>query len=157
MNLWFEHDGRRFYRLVIQSPGDFSAPTAGRPYACLLWCHTALRESDRWELANAIVDSACRYAVCAGTENEALHDDIDSAYIRPIVEMRPEGVGRPLVTTTWHDEEPPAEVAFFFTHSVFREDGGEFDEFLVLHLGGTPDQHTLIDRAVRQAFDEPAV
>jgi hypothetical protein len=156
MNLWFEHNGRRFYRLAVRTPQDFATPTAGRPYAGLFWSHTPFREPDRWALANAIVDSGCRYAVCAGAENEALHDDIDSAYIRPIVELRPEGIGRELVMTTWHDAEPPDEVAFFLTHSVFREDGGAFDEFLVVHLNGTPDEHAIVDRAVRQqAFDDP--
>lgn len=158
MNLWFEHDGRRFYRLAIRTPDDFVGPTDGRPYAGLFWPHMALREPERWALANAIVDSGCRYAVCAGAENEALHDDIDSAYIRLIVELRPEGVERALVMTTWHDAEPPDEVAFFFTHSVFREDGGTFSEFLVLHLHGTSDEQAIVDQAVRQhAFDDPAV
>ena len=158
MNLEFEHQGRRFYRLAIQTPGEFQSPRDGLRYACLLWSHAPFRESDRWELANKLVDSGCRYAVCGGAESEALHDDIDSAYIRPIVELRPEGEGRELVITTWHEDEAPDEVANFLVENTVYEDGSEFSDFLVLHIGGSPEQQAVVDSAVRrQAFGEPAV
>jgi hypothetical protein len=151
----FEHQGRRFYRLAITRAAEFVAPIPDRPFACLLWSHSPLRKDERADLAARLIASGCRYAVCGGSESEALHDDIDSAFIRPVMELAPEAEGRGLFVTTWHDGESAEEVAFYFVRCAIIE-GVEFRDFLLLHVGGATPEHGAVDAALRrQVFAQP--
>lgn len=82
-------------------------------------------------LVNAILDSGCRYLVCAGETCEHWHDDIDellaarSAYA--IAEP-------PFVGTTWHVGEPVEDVTeFFVLHATVPDH--DIREHLVLQIG----------------------
>jgi hypothetical protein len=151
MNLIFVQAGRRFFRQAIVRADDFGNPFDGRPYPCLVWTHGApLPPDERWELAQRLVTSQCRYAVCGGTECEAIHDDVDSAYIGPFLEDGAEDLQRPHVMTTWHAGEPHDEVAFFFVLNT-NFDEHDFREYLVVHVGGLPRDHEALEAAVRRA------
>jgi hypothetical protein len=151
----FEYQGRRFYRLAITRPAEFVAPASGRPFACLLWSHSPVREDERTDLATRLISGGCRYAVCGGVESEALHDDIDSAFIRPFMELAPEADARELVVTTWHDGESADDVGFYLLHCA-RIEGVELRDFLLLHIGGAAAEHAAVDAALRrQVFAQP--
>lgn len=62
--------------------------------------------------AESLLDRGCDYFVCAGTRGEALHDYIDEIVIDRELN-RPEW-GERLIMTTWHNDETPADIAWFF-------------------------------------------
>jgi hypothetical protein len=151
MELFFSRGERRFYRQAITRASAFVWAFNERPYPCLLWTHSSpLPPNERAELAERLVASQCRYAVCGGQECEALHDDIDSAYIRPLLDPATIHLPRPMLMTTWHEGESYAEVASFFVlNTNFAEH--DFREFLVVHIGGTSAEHGALEAAVRNA------
>lgn len=158
MDLILEHSGRCYFRQVIRCSAEFEEPFGGRPYPCLVWTHEeVVADDERWALAERIVASQCRYAVCGGRECEAVHDAVDSAYIRPFLDPATADLERPMVMTTWHEGESFDEVASFFVLSTnFAKH--DFAEYLVLHVGGTPPEHAALDAAVgRAAVGEAAV
>lgn len=147
---FLKHDGRDFFRQVVTIHDDFVPPFDGSPYPCLLWTHAApLAPPTRESLAGRLVSSQCRYAVCAGHDCEALHDEIDSAYIRPLLDPSTWDVARPLVMTTWHDHETFAEVAEFFVLAT-NFDEHDFRRYLVVHIGGSPTEHATLESEVRR-------
>lgn len=147
--MFFEYGERRFYRQAIAQAAAFIQPF-NRPYPCLLWTHSSpLSPDERAELAERLVESQCRYAVCGGRECEALHDDIDSAYIRPLLDPATMALARPMVMTTWHEGESYAEVASFVLNTNFDEH--DFRDYLVIHIGGDAADHEALETAVREA------
>jgi hypothetical protein len=156
MTPFFVQGGRRFFCQTIIRPVDFVVPFGGETYPCLLWVHTpSFAPEDRYVLADLVTESGCRYAVCAGNECEALHDDIDSAYIQPFTQQDPEAEDRALMMTTWHEGESPDEVAEFFVWNT-NFDEHDFRDYLVLHVGGMiQDQEVLNQAVIRAATAAP--
>ncbi len=155
MELICESQGRRFYRQAIRRADELVSPFGGRPYPVLIWTHgAALAPEDRWALAERLIGSGCRYAVCGGVACEAVHDDIDSVFIRPFLDLAPEAMERAHVMTTYHEGESPEDVAAFFVSST-NFDQHDFREYLALHVGGSGAAHAVLDAAIDRVARGP--
>jgi len=131
---------REFYARKLVTPtalGD--APFVGLQFACLLWNHSVERDVDAASaLLSSLIDSGCRYIVCAGLDCEWWHDAADELFVAKYLDAPDEERERNHVMTTWHAQESPDDVAFFFAFNTSFDDVS-FDRFLVLHLGDGPD------------------
>lgn len=67
-------------------------------------------------LVTKLINSGCRYFVCAGKYSESLHDFIDDVALN--ISLGCKDVDGCNVITTWHDKETDEEVAGFFLHST---------------------------------------
>src|SRR3970282_986267 len=82
---------------------------ADRPIAALLTSHHPGQELLELEAAIvSLLDAGCDYFVCFGATSEGLHDYIDH------VALAAASASDRTVMTTWHDDEPAADVADFF-------------------------------------------
>jgi hypothetical protein len=71
-------------------------------------------------LVEKLLDSGCKYFVCAGEHSESLHDFIDDLILeRSIDSDLVEGID---VMTTWHDTDTEEEVAEFFLYATNAHD-----------------------------------
>ena len=114
------------------------APFAGMQFACLLWNHNVERDVEAaTALLGSLIDSGCRYLVCGGLDCEWWHDLADELFVGKYLDATDEERERNHVMTTWHAQESPADVAFFFAFNTSFDDI-TFDRFLVLHLGDGP-------------------
>jgi hypothetical protein len=103
-------------------------------------------------LSRARIACGIRYAVCGGVECERWHDAIDQAFIE--LDLEGEAYETRFVTTSWHTDEPPEEVAFFFIHNT-NSDAHDFTRFLVLQLGGDWPREQQLRAAIREHALEP--
>jgi hypothetical protein len=131
----------------------------GRPFAHARANHRWLRRrppahserftaAQRSEVANRSLQAGCRYAVCGGQSCEPWHDAVDEEFVRQHSDVPDESADAAHVMTTWHADESPDHVAFFFLlNTNFTEH--DFKRFLVLHVG---DGHAKgeVDAAVRR-------
>jgi hypothetical protein len=140
--------GREFYaRQLGTAPALRDAPFVGSQFACLLWNHSVERDFDAASaLLSSLIDDGCRYFVCAGLDCEWWHDLADELFVDKYLDATDEERERNHVMTTWHAQELPDDVPFFFASNT-RFNDISFDRFLVLHLGDGPDIDA-VDRAV---------
>jgi hypothetical protein len=132
----------------LDRPFLFASPFGGVEYALLLavWAKDVLAPEQK-DVSDAIVASGCRYAVCAGHGCSSWDESIDLSSV--LAELDGKRGGEKLIMTTWHENEPLAEVVeFFFTHTAF-------DDFvptscLVLALGGTHEQFAGLEALVAE-------
>ena len=149
MDLLFRTVDRAFHRQVLAAGAHFEPPFAGRAYPCLLWDHGAEWASEaRCDLARALIRSNCRYVVCAGAECEVWHDTVDEVFVSEYLDQPEIVQDERHVMTTWHEDEPVDDVAFFFVLNTNFDDH-EFADYLVLHIGGEPKAWHLVEDAIR--------
>lgn len=131
---------REFYARQLGTAtalGD--APFVALQFACLLWNHSVERDvAAAGALLGSLIDSGCRYLVCAGLDCVWWHDLADELFVAKYLDAPDEERERNHVMTTWHAQESPDDVAFFFAFNT-SFDAISFDRFLVLHLGDGPD------------------
>lgn len=134
----------------LRSAADFTCPFQGDFYVCVLWdCDSGFDSIQRRQLATALLSSGCRYAVCAGTECEVWHDDVDLVYVTQHLDDPPDKP-EPFVMTTWHTGESEEDVIYFaFNCTNFDEHA--FSHFLVLIVGRDPARKDRLERLVRTA------
>jgi hypothetical protein len=81
MRVITESEGRTFVAVEIERPEEFVSPFPGELYPCLVWDHgSRFSDEDRLVLAQALLESGCRYAVCGGARCEDLHDAVNAAF-----------------------------------------------------------------------------
>jgi hypothetical protein len=98
-------------------PYRFAHPFVGEDYALLLYvAATDVSAEEQTEISEAIVASGCRYAVCYGHRCSTWDDSIDLASIDAGKEEAS------FVMTSWHEEDTPDDVAFFFHHNTAFDD-----------------------------------
>ncbi|MBK8097736.1 MAG: hypothetical protein IPK26_11550 [Planctomycetes bacterium] len=140
-------DRRRVWLGRISRPDEFVCPVR-REYALLLFAgDEPWSPAAQAELADRLVGSGCRYAVCAGTGSSSWDDAIDMASVMASVEGRP----APLVMTTWHDE-PLTEVVDFFAANT-RFENWRTDEYMVLLVGANDGDERRLRELVHRRFD----
>ena len=146
----------RFYHYARFLPGEEPAvaavPQFGEPYVCLLWDAVgAATDGERAAFARALLDSGCRYFLAAGEDSAAWHDAVDLVGAeREAVEEAPTD-GWPHVMTTWHEDDPVEEVAWFFVWNTDFADP-PFQHFVALQRGVAGG----IERELRAAVREQA-
>ena len=126
---------------TIQKPYDTSSIKVKAPFACLLYSDQENVSDDEMVLiANWLVLSGCRYALCAGFKCERWHDTIDTADIirDPTIQN--------LVMTTWHKNEPIEEVVWSWLNSTNFKNI-IFENYLALLI----DDSKTIEEKIRQA------
>lgn len=149
MDILAESEGKVYGAVTIQRPDEFVSPFTGLPFPCSIWDHEGhFSHSDRFAVADALLESGCRYAVCGGQQCSAWHDAIDEEWIARHIDEPEEVQEAAQVMTTWHRGETPDDVAFFFVLSTIF-DGHDFGQYLVLHVGSGPATEQL-EAAVRK-------
>ena len=75
-------DGKRVLFETISSPEQMPVPFDGEPYVGVIWASdVSFDDQSRYRLAQELVKSNCRYAVCGGVDCERWHDDVDLAWV----------------------------------------------------------------------------
>lgn len=122
--IWFEQ---------LEQPYHFHAPFYGIAYVCILFNNDPfITNHDQQTISEQLVQSGCRYAVCAGKDCSTWDDSIDYAYLATDKDYNPSP--ETLVMTTWHDQETPEEVIDFGLHQTnFKADIAE--KYLILSIG----------------------
>jgi hypothetical protein len=114
------------------------SPFPGTLFPCLIWDHDGrFTEAKRLVVAQALLQAGCRYTVCGGENCEAWHDIVDMEYVMQHLDDSEEVREAMHVMTTWHDDESPDDVAFFFVLNT-NFDYHDFQRYLVLHVGTGP-------------------
>ena len=133
MELIEERDGREYWLQILDDIAEFRPPFSGKPYPVLIWeTRLARTDRERQQLTTALIASEVRYGVCGGVECERWHDALDWAFLDQNLEG--EAYDARFVMTSWHSEEPPDEVVFFFVNTT-NFDAHDFDRFLIVQLG----------------------
>ncbi len=154
MDLILEQGGRIFGYDHITEPVGFARPFGSQPYVCLVWdADGALGAVERQRLADAVINSNCRYVVCGGMHCEAWHDAMDEAFLA--LDLEGEDYEERFVMTSWHADEPEGEVASFFVHSTASDDE-PFTKYLVLQVGGGWEAMQRLKAAVREEASDEA-
>jgi hypothetical protein len=158
MQPFLSHGSQRFYRMVLVQLEDFASPFRGSAYPCLVWNHgDPLPHTEAQRLAEALLESNCRYVVSAGTDCEAFHDAVDQAFIRRTSDVSETVQDRLHVMTTWHPDEPMDDTTFFFAFNT-QFDDHDFHDLLVVHINGTKAQHGMVEASLRkEVLDEAAL
>lgn len=137
------HPANRGRDLAIASRKDVGkvlAEQMGRPVVALLTSHDAVRDPAELEpVILTLLNGGCDYFVCFGIASEDLHDRIDELVVERA--LAPDRT----VMTTWHDEEPAAEVAEFFLNVAAS------GEKTLLIAALEPDDAELAAMLIRQA------
>lgn len=93
---------------TLQKPFDTSSINVKEPFAYLLYSNQDdLTNDEMMSVANWLVSSGCRYAVCAGLNCSEWHDTVDTADI-----IR-DPTTQKLVMTTWHEDETIEDIVWF--------------------------------------------
>ena len=154
MKILAENEGRVFVAVAIIEPGDLQGPFPGSVFPCLIWDHSgSFGHSRRTAVVGRLLDADCRYAVCGGLNCEAWHDAVDAELVARHLDDTDEVLAASHVITTWHAEESPDEVAFFFVRNT-NFDAHDFKHFLVLHIGESSKMSEVNDAVRRYALDQ---
>lgn len=151
MDVFLRHGDRTYQETCVDAGSPtMSAPTRSMPYVCLLWDHDGrLPAARRDEVARALLESGCRYAVCAGANASEWGATVDLASIRAS-SGSDDSAEDAVVMTTSHEAEGVDDVALLFVSCTNFGDH-HFREFVVLHIGGTAKQRPAVVCAVRAA------
>lgn len=142
-----QHGSRTYIATDSKAIASAIASFKGQPFVCLIWDHNGnAGEKEQRALAKTILEAGCRYVVCGGINCSMWHDHVDLEF----VDMHNDKTGAAYdavhVMTTWHDGEPPDEVAWDFAFLTFIEPDG-VPYYLVVHIGTSEDEAKL-DAAV---------
>jgi hypothetical protein len=121
--------------LELRRPYQFSSPFEGEFAAMIVALDPAMNAEEQRELSAALVAQGCRYAVCAGIKASSCDDSLDWAFLESV---NFEPADERFVMTSWHDEETPDDVVFFFANCTTF---GNFEpsRFVAVFLGSAPD------------------
>ena len=92
-------------------------------------------------VANWLVHSGCRYAVCAGLKCSEWHDAIDTA--DTICDPNTQN----LIMTTWHENETVEDVVWHWLNLTDFEDIA-FENYLALLIGDSKTIEGKIQKAI---------
>ncbi len=136
-----------FYGLVSgPDASSVTLPADWPSFVCLIWDSAGTYSAHaRLTLSRKLIAAGCRYAVCGGLECEAWHDSVDGAYAELGRDF--EETDNRFVMTTWHRDEWPNAVAFFFVNCTDYEDN-RFSDHLLLHLGSNAGLESELKRSV---------
>ena len=129
--------------VTIQKPSDTSSIEVKTPFACLLYSNQEKASSDEIEsVANWLVNSGCRYVVCAGVKCEEWHDTIDTA------DTIRDPNTQNLIMTTWHKNETVEDVVWFWLNLTDFENIA-FENYLALLIGNSKTIKEKIQQAIQ--------
>jgi hypothetical protein len=146
-----ERDGRSYFHMSLDEPGEFRGRFGGNRFGCLMWDAVGTFDSGaRAALAARVVAAGCRYVVCGGKYCEAWQ----VAFHRAIFDL-------------FQERAKPGERYCGYTHGAeeavarcfVRPPPSETEEesittFLVLQVGGDWPQHQRLRDAVTDAVSK---
>jgi hypothetical protein len=154
MQPFLRHAGREYYAITLERPRAFALPFAAKPYPILIWDNRGgWSEDERSGLLQAVLDTDSRYAVCGGISCEQWHDDLDQVFIMRYLDDE-SARDNHFLMTTWHTDQSPEEVAFYFAHSTDSEQD-DFKRFLVLYVGADISLARRLEAALTLAVRDP--
>ena len=126
----------RFHFVGLKRPYRFATPVPGEEFAAWIVAEdSTLSRVELNGLADELVASGCRYAVCSGHDCSRWDDAIDCACVAR--KRDGDSAEEDFVMTTWHPRESIEDAAeFFVTHTKF--DGFEPHHYVVVAIGGGP-------------------
>lgn len=149
-----QHGKRTFVATDSKSVASAIASFGGQPFVCLIWDHDGAAD---WEqqraLGKTLLDAGCRYIVCGGRNCSSWHDAADFEFVKMHEGKSSAELDAVHVMTTWHDGEPPDEVAWEFVFLSFVEPDG-VPYYLVVHVGTSEDAKKLDAAVLVHAADE---
>ena len=126
-------DGKEIWLLTLKRPYNFTAHFSGEPYVCILVVNeSSISAAEQSLLSTQIVQSNCKYAVCAGHQCATWDLSIDIAYLETDPDLSPPE--DEFVMTTWHEGEPLEEV-LWFGFNLTNFDDHDFKKYLILLIG----------------------
>ncbi len=125
----------KYFHLVGDEP--IGARRFHKPFGALVLIESGTSSAWRTEVCRWLIRNECCYAMCWGADCAQWHLDLDLAEI----EVRDEGLF-PVdhyVMTTWHEDEPLAEVFWFAQNCAYHPDI-EFEATYVFHIASAPNE-----------------
>lgn len=141
-------ENRRLWLLDLERPYRFVSPFDGHEFAVLIVAQDAtITPDEQMELSEQLVHQGCRYALAMGIDASSWDTSLDLAYIQsdPLLEPPDDK----FLMTTWHDGEPPEDVAEWLILGTSFENFVPVN-FLILSLGPPGE---LQERVVNAAMD----
>ncbi len=140
---------KKAWLLTIKEPSDFRLPFQQKPYPCLIWANEETSSDFKVELVSKLIEMDCRYIVAAGKECGQWHDAGDVASLESDESYAPPD--ERFVMTSWHQDETPDEVAFFFALNTSFNDH-YFQDFLIVLVGQNRQVESALLDAMRKFF-----
>ncbi len=133
---------------ISKRPFDVSSIKIEAPYVCLVYSNQEnTGDSEMEAIANWIISSGCRYAVCAGIDCSEWHDAIDTAYIMSDPNYSPPDSR--FIMTSWQTEESIEDIVWYWLE-LTNYDDNIFENYLLLIIGEPEDIETKIMNAVNE-------
>jgi hypothetical protein len=146
MQLIATRDEKEVWYQELSRPYGLRVPFPGELYVCILFVHDpAVTQEEQAKLSEQIVQSGCRYAVCAGHACSTWDDSVDLAYLATDPNFAPPE--ETFVMTTWHEDESIEDVVFYGLMNTMFDDH-EFFKYLVLTLGHHATFREELDAAI---------
>ena len=150
MELVLRVEKQQLWAGQLTRPFHFESPCSGEDFAMLLAVlDDTVDPDEQAALSGSFVAQGCRYAICYGHGCSTWDDSIDYSFIFTDPNFTPPADR--FVMTTWYDNEPIEDVADFFVRNT---NFGTFEpvRFMLVALGGTPEQFAQIRDAVTNCF-----
>ena len=131
----------------LRRPYQFASPFEGEFAALIVALDPAIRADEQEKISIDLVAQGCRYAVCTGINASSWDDSVDVAFLESDPGFNPPDDR--FVMTSWHNDETPEDVVFFFANCTAF---GNFQpsQFVAVFLGAPPDPSYLA--ALHDAF-----
>ena len=113
---------------VLHRPYDTSRLQVKAPFVGLLYANDSVTSDEMKAIAEWLITSGCRYAVCAGVNCSEWHDAIDMV---SVVSDLPE---ERFIMTSWHTDESMGDVIWFWLNCTDYDDT-MFENYLALIVG----------------------
>jgi hypothetical protein len=154
MQPFLRHAGREYFAITLERPKAFTLPFDHMPYPILIWDNRGgWSEDERSSFLQAVLDTDSRYAVCGGNGCERWHDDLDQVFIMRYLDDET-ARDRHFLMTTWHTDQSPEEVAFYFAHNTVHEHH-DFKRFLVVYVGADVSVERRLEAGLTLAVRDP--
>ena len=136
---------RKFFYTRVASASDL-APEMHEPYPALVWNSVLGVSSEQMmSVVERLLATGCRYIVAAGTECERWHDSADIQFLAQFPTEQEQNAN--FVMTSWHTDESPEDVVFFFVNNTNFDDH-DFKEFFILQDTFLPCKRDIRHRAI---------
>ncbi len=127
----------------ISTSGDFDVPIKGRRFPLMILdCADALPEGAMNRISLKMVESGCRYAVCAGKRSR----DWETAFDNADIQRNPSGEADQFVMTTSHEGEALDAATFEFLFLTSTD--AQADKFLIAFVNGDEEDCRRVEKSI---------
>lgn len=152
MNLLATNEERRLYLEELTQPYHLSEPFKQEAYVCILLVNDLwVTDQEQGHISKQLIETGCRYAVCAGQQCSSWETAIDTAYISTDENYSPPE--ETLVMTTCHENESLTDILFHGLMCAFI-DYEIPTRILILFIGPNEELKTDIKSCLKADFPE---